>query len=1466
MQYYEKNTNTRFCLIAILLLVCEYNGMAQIAGFSFQRQNNCAPARVVFYNESSQGPGITYEWNFGKGGISYSSARILEEVYSEPGSYNVVLKVIQGPDTAVATAMVTIFRGPAAGFTVDQSEGCVPFHVGFNNTSEAGDSPLSTYHWDFRDGTVAETENPDHQYKQSGTFDVFLEITDNNGCTDYSEAKGLVLVHPKPEIRFTASDSAACNTPLIVNFSNHSVADVNLSYHWDFGNGTTYDGYNASAQYTAAGTYDVTLRCDNEMSCNSALTKKAYISVGHASGHIYAIQGGDTITAENALLCPGEIRFGTTVETRTDFYWQIQYNQRKIFVYGKEFIFQLTDSGRFDMKLIFGQRSACPDSAFASFRVDHIEADIEMNPGYSCQLPESVRLTALMENAVAQQWLLPDMSTSNAANISYTVTHDLSYYEIYSHEINRLSYPFMLVATSANGCRDTARKNFNVSLPVARFMPDKVSGCVPLRVSFQDVSRSAEPILKWDYSINDMTYSQPDGEVFVHTFTEPGEYEVMLAVENEAGCTDTSYPVYIKAGDKVSPDFTVLPGEVCYRESIQLVDNTTLQDSIDFWHFSSPRLFNITVSDNSPVTIEVLPATAGHKAVQLEVGYNGCISDTLIQQAFYVNSPAGSFHESFSCDSPLVYTFVSGVSMASSVAWRINDSIVSSLDSFRYQFPSSGEYGVTLEAFNSTSSCLETTTKTVKVRDVKADFIAETVVCHGDSVLLNALISRDYITECYNEGFLWKFQDGRPDKRTFSERYGHVFADTGRFKTNLIVRADNGCEDTIVKEIRVIRPDASFVADNTEGCASGLTVQFTRTGTDEFPVSWTWLFGDNSFDQSSVASVQHYYTSGTSWSYMAGLEVRDSYGCINTSYIPITLYKPGIAFNADDNFVCTGDRVNFNASYNQFDSYRWDFGDGSAPDTLRNHVYTTPGVYDVTLSVIKGGCPNSLQKTHYIKVEEADAEYSVSDSVFDCYPAPVLFTHNAGSPVAEGAWTFASGMQSFGYAGNYQYTYARPGIYNTSLWVRTPNNCQATYSKNITVTGPYATFDFIPQSICYDDPVAFTLTSSQDVSEMEWIFGDGETSTAASPVHNYKAKGIIYPAIWIRNNTCEVTLTSGSLNVSDVTAFFDIVDNKTTFCQYDSLVTHNHSSGHRYITWNIDDTLVMRDSVHMALWLSNPGTMTVQMTADDGKGCTESMIQSITIIPSPSFTIGGDTSICKGVSSSLQVIPANTDWGVKWQPPEGLSDPDSFSPAVFPDSTRTYTATVTDANGCSGTRYIQISVMQPPEINRNPLEDTSIFIGEHIELTVQSNNQGAAYSWSPDYHISCRSCNQPTVSPEKDIVYTVTIKDECFSVTEEFPIEVIIDFYIEAPDAFSPNDDGVNDIFSIKTRNIREIKEFKIFNRWGNLVFETTRLDEGWDGTTNGKAQNVDTYVYYIRVITEHGYETAKKGNFVLIK
>jgi len=168
-------------------------------------------------------------------------------------------------------------------------------------------------------------------------------------------------------------------------------------------------------------------------------------------------------------------------------------------------------------------------------------------------------------------------------------------------------------------------------------------------------------------------------------------------------------------------------------------------------------------------------------------------------------------------------------------------------------------------------------------------------------------------------------------------------------------------------------------------------------------------------------------------------------------------------------------------------------------------------------------------------------------------------------------------------------------------------------------------------------------------------------------------------------------------------------------------------------------------------------------------------------------------------------------------------------------------------------------------LERSPLSDTTINIGDKVQLIVTTSVPNVGYNWSPAGNISCTDCSNPWVSPTATTTYTVNTKNSCFDFIESFLVEVIRDFYLEAPSAFTPNGDSNNDLFLFEEKNIKSF-ELKIFNRWGVMVFSTNDLREGWDGNVNGHPQNIDTYKYALKAESLHGYKFEKRGEFLLIR
>jgi len=190
------------------------------------------------------------------------------------------------------------------------------------------------------------------------------------------------------------------------------------------------------------------------------------------------------------------------------------------------------------------------------------------------------------------------------------------------------------------------------------------------------------------------------------------------------------------------------------------------------------------------------------------------------------------------------------------------------------------------------------------------------------------------------------------------------------------------------------------------------------------------------------------------------------------------------------------------------------------------------------------------------------------------------------------------------------------------------------------------------------------------------------------------------------------------------------------------------------------------------------------------------------------------------------------------------------------------TYSVTDANGCFDDTT-KVTLVTNYLVDAG--EDQTINIFDSIQLMPSSD--AVIYEWSPAESLSCFNCMNPFASPTVTTTYNLIAIDENGCVSEDnVTVNVFVDTLLWVPNAFSPNGDGSNDIFRVYGKNFKTI-EFKVFNRWGELVFFTTDPSQGWDGTYKGKEMVPGVYVYSIKATYINDLQSRReKGSFVLVK
>lgn len=243
-------------------------------------------------------------------------------------------------------------------------------------------------------------------------------------------------------------------------------------------------------------------------------------------------------------------------------------------------------------------------------------------------------------------------------------------------------------------------------------------------------------------------------------------------------------------------------------------------------------------------------------------------------------------------------------------------------------------------------------------------------------------------------------------------------------------------------------------------------------------------------------------------------------------------------------------------------------------------------------------------------------------------------------------------------------------------------------------------------------------------------------------------------------------------------------------------------------------------------------------------------------------SVSADTGICVTETAILSATGGDI---YEWQPRtnKNLSHPDSSFTYTSPDVTTTFTVTIMDNIGCENTEEVTITVNDLPVVDAGPPQ--TILIG--LSATMDATQGAQNYTWEPNTNITGSNTYNAVVTPIETTIYTLTLIDEngCVnSDTVSIMVESVDDVYI--PTAFTPNGDGKNDIYYITPIGLTEMIEFKIFNRWGQIVYDAPNFSDGWDGMIFGVPAAMGTYTYLLIGLDYKSERLTKKGNITLIR
>ncbi len=711
----------------------------------------------------------------------------------------------------------------------------------------------------------------------------------------------------------------------------------------------------------------------------------------------------------------------------------------------------------------------------------------------------------------------------------------------------------------------------------------------------------------------------------------------------------------------------------------------------------------------------------------------------------------------------------------------------------------------------------------------------------------------------------WSFGDGGSSS---DENPSHHYVSGGFYSASLTSTTNHGCSATFIESIYIDKPTASF---SSTGTCAGSVISFLdnssySTGTI---TAWQWNFGDGT--TSTVQNPSHIYS--FSGSYTVNLIVTSSSGSFaNISNVLVIASKPLVQFLGDALAGCSPHFVNFsNLSVAPAGStYLWNFGDNlTSTSETPSHTYLESGVFPVKLVVTSlNGCSDSLLKPGYINViNAATANFTSTDG---CANKLINFIDNstitAGSIIS---WSWSFGDGGISSTQNPTHIYSTPGSYLVTLIAINNLGCAGTFSKT-TIINEIPTVQFTTPNLsgCAPLSVNFQNLSTTVVgASYLWDFGDGLTAINQNPTHVYVNDGIFDVSLL-------VTAPGGCKDSMSMTAYINVLNGvQADFSEINRCVNTatNFSdlstiSGGTVSAWSWDfGNGSSSTSQNPTFVYVTPGTYVVSLNVLTSQGCSNTIVQNVTIDATPvvNFTVN-DSLGCGSLLAlftDLSSTPINSTYAWSFGDTD-ISSEKNPSHTFSTNGSYTIKEVVTSPEGCmdSISKINYISMQTAPTASFVASTDFAFIPNAIVDFTNESANYSSVkWDFGDSYFSNSLSPSHDFIDVGQFVVCLTAYSSFGCEDTSCLEIQISASNKIAVPSAFSPNGDGNNDEFLIEGGPFLEI-EIKIMNEWGNQIFVSSSQNEGWNGKYNNVLQPNGAYEYIISGKTLDNQPISKYG------
>lgn len=1423
---------------------------------------------------------------------------------------------------------IVIYNKPVIDFSADITSGCINNTVKFIPKINTFGISIDSFIWNFPGGQPFKqlSQNPlNVNYFTSGIFSPSLEIKTSNGC-DYRVIKPNFQSYGNPVIlSLKLSDTSVCigKTITIENLDKTLLGTLN----WTI-SGTSNliqpDKYTNYATYNAIGTYDVSLNYNH----NGCLASHSLINVirvkdvtaGFVSTDNYHCKLPHTIHFTNLSKSsdPGSIFYN----------WEIFENSTLVhFSNSVNDSFKLTNAGLFSVTLTATHSNGCIDSFSSNHYISNKkiapEFDAAFKVGCVNQSIQFIQKTPASSYQALNhyKWIFYDKDTTNILGYSTNSNPSFSYAAAGIYKVK-------MIADNGVGCKDSLQKDNFIEIvkPIIHF--DLVQNIICKNDILHAIGNSSPSNANFRYfwylkNKLDGTEIYKESATFNELLNKAGQYDFKFVHQINTGCRDSIVNNQLLNANGINAEMHVDTTNGCLPFTVK--PNIKISENVHFGSLSNTILYKWTASPNSGVTInydttnhpEYIFTTAGEYQIESEIVNSLACSQKIISKIIYAGIKADfTISDATVCFNQTIQLKNNSYLKPSGIHWILNLNTFSNdpLDNseINAKFPVAGfqTIGLAIHKFN---TCFDTIYKTIQSIEVKAEFDAL------QTVMKCAPVYAKFISHSTNaDSLIWNFGDGTKISSSVP-LVGNIYkknTDSEKgYTISLIAKSKEGCSDTVTKPnyMKIIGPVPDFSLQNFVGCTP-LNVKIIDKSINIF--KYYISYGDNTAND-SVAGNHTYTISNPNLdfeTYLPKLYSVDILGCVAAFESKDTIVvnaNPKARFILNDTIVCANETIKIiNKTVNVTNSDFYIF-DGLGKTLLKSDSLKLDKKGNYQLSLIVKNF-RKCTDTAILKIKvnpNPIANFILTDTL--CLLKPVNFKNLSTSefPLIAYNWKIKNPLTPVLFnTNNCKHSFNNIGIASVVLAITDQNGCQSSLLQNLSISDP-ASIPIEPLkmvSVNLDNSVNIVSypTNYYRYIVSNFFFKNNliYTSTSKSEIQFNNLLPANYDSICIDRSISDVCGYESLTSNKHCTIFLKVISNKaftnqliwTPYIGWPAITNYLvYRKKQNDINYSLIKTLPSKTYI----WLDS-GLCNIEYSYYIVANYNDLSSTSNTSKSSPQFIYPTTYSNINNVS----VLNSNAIQ-IRWE---------ASSNSIFNYYTL-YRTCIESSKTISiklpYNSYIDSKVSTDQHTYLYKLTETdlcensseSFRKGKSILLTGTSNDYKSNLNWNT-YKSWKSGVKSYSIQIEKDnqfsTIYSATNSDSIFQHSQQSEIIhgpycyrilaisgdgidssysnitcLISPSTLYFANAFSPNSDGINDKIGAKslfvynhTAILGRNFSLRIYNLYGEIVFESINLDEEWDGMYKGKMVQEGVYIYHLKALGADYRSYYIKGLITIIR